>query len=61
MDLKETGRVDPNKFWYYVYKSKFIVDETLKIRKIIDVLFVVKKDILRRIVKMINVGKPIVM
>jgi hypothetical protein len=39
MDLKETGRVDPNKFWYYVYKSKFIVDETLRVRKRIDVLF----------------------
>ena len=24
MDLKELGNVDPNNFWYYVYKGKFI-------------------------------------
>jgi hypothetical protein len=39
MDLKETGRVDPNEFWYYVYKGKFIVEQTLRIRNKISVLF----------------------
>jgi len=39
MDLKETGRVDPNKFWYYVHKGNFIVEQTLQIRKGISVLF----------------------
>jgi SAM-dependent methyltransferase len=39
MDLKETGRVDPNKFWYYVYKGNFIVEQTLRFKKDINTLF----------------------
>lgn len=39
MDLKETNRVDPNKFWYYVYKGRFINEQILRIRKEINVLF----------------------
>lgn len=39
MDLKETGRVDPNRFWYYVYKGNFIVEQTLRIKKDINILF----------------------
>ena len=39
MDLKETGRVNPDNFWYYKYKSKFIVKHSLKYQNRINVLF----------------------
>jgi hypothetical protein len=39
MDLKESGRVDPNKFWYYVYKSRYIISRTLKFNDNPKVIF----------------------
>ena len=39
MDLKESGRVDPTKFWYYVYKSRYIISRTLKFNDNPKVIF----------------------
>jgi len=39
MDLKEIGKVDPDKFWYYIHKGQFIYERTLKYRKESDTLF----------------------
>ena len=30
MDLKEIGKVNPDKFWYYIHKGQFIYEKTLK-------------------------------
>ena len=30
MDLKEIGKVDPEQFWYYLYKGQFIFDKAIK-------------------------------
>jgi hypothetical protein len=30
MDLKEIGKVNPDKFWYYLYKGQFIFDKAIK-------------------------------
>ena len=30
MDLKEIGKVDPDNFWYYLYKGHFIFDKAIK-------------------------------
>ena len=30
MDLKEIGKVDPDNFWYYLYKGQFIFDKAIK-------------------------------
>ena len=39
MDLKEIGKVDPDKFWYYIHKGQFIYERTIKYRKESDTLF----------------------
>ena len=39
MDLKEIGKVDPDKFWYYLYKGQFIFDKAIKSLKKSEILF----------------------
>jgi hypothetical protein len=39
MDLKEIGKVDPDKFWYYLYKGQFIFDKAIKSIKKSEILF----------------------
>lgn len=39
MDLKEIGKVDLDRSWYYIYKSDFIITQTKKVSKKAKVLF----------------------
>ena len=39
MDLKEIGKVNPEKFWYYIHKGQFIYEKTLKYLNNSDTLF----------------------
>jgi hypothetical protein len=39
MDLKEIGKVNPEKFWYYIHKGQFIHEKTLKYLTKSDTLF----------------------
>ena len=39
MDLKEIGKVDPDNFWYYLYKGQFIFDKAIKSFNKSEILF----------------------
>jgi hypothetical protein len=39
MDLKEIGKVDPEQFWYYLYKGQFIFDKAIKSFHKSEILF----------------------
>jgi hypothetical protein len=39
MDLKEIGKVDPDNFWYYLYKGQFIFDKAIKTFNKSEILF----------------------
>jgi hypothetical protein len=39
MDLKEIGKVNPDKFWYYLHKGQFIYNKTIKTANKSEVLF----------------------
>jgi hypothetical protein len=39
MDLKEIGKVDPEQFWYYLYKGQFIFDKAIKSSHKSEILF----------------------
>ena len=39
MDLKEIGKVNPDHFWYYLYKGQFIFDKAIKSFKSSEILF----------------------
>jgi len=39
MDLKEIGKVDPDNFWYYLYKGHFIFDKAIKSFNKSEILF----------------------
>jgi hypothetical protein len=39
MDLKEIGKVDPDKFWYYLYKGQFIFNKATKVFNRSEILF----------------------
>ena len=39
MDLKEIGKVDPDNFWYYLYKGQFIFDKAIKSLSKSEILF----------------------
>jgi hypothetical protein len=39
MDLKEIGKVDPDNFWYYLYKGQFIFNKAIKSFNKSEILF----------------------